>query len=73
MLKNITLSAEQAIIQRAREKALKNKTTLNNVFREWLKNYVKTESNLMDYSQLMNQLKHIKPGKHFTREDFNER
>ena len=39
MLKNITLSAEEELIIKAREKAISEKTTLNVVFRRWLKQY----------------------------------
>lgn len=73
MLKNITLSADENIIKKARAKAIKNKKTLNAIFREWLKNYVKKETILSDYSLLMKQLAHVKSGKHFSREELNER
>jgi hypothetical protein len=37
MLKNITLSADEELIRKAREKAQKEHTTLNASFRQWLK------------------------------------
>jgi len=36
MLKNITFSVEEDLIQKARERAISEKTTLNAVFRRWL-------------------------------------
>jgi hypothetical protein len=36
MRKNVTLSAEESLIERARDKARKQRTTLNALFREWL-------------------------------------
>ena len=38
-LRNITLSAEEELIDRARKKADARKTTLNNEFRVWLAKY----------------------------------
>ena len=35
-MKNITLSAEGQLIQQAREVAVRRKTTLNQLFRNWL-------------------------------------
>lgn len=73
MLKNITLSADENMIQQARAKAIKNKQTLNALFREWLKNYIKNETSISDYSLLMSKLKHVNSGKHFSRDEYNER
>jgi hypothetical protein len=39
MLKNITLSAEEELIHRARQKAQNERTTLNANFRCWLKQF----------------------------------
>jgi len=73
MLKNITFSADENIIKKARQKALKNKKTLNIVFRCWLESYVKDSMNSVNYVDLMKKLKHIKAGKHFSRDEMNER
>jgi hypothetical protein len=40
MLKNITLSADEKLIQKARKKAKQEHTTLNAQFRQWLENYI---------------------------------
>jgi len=73
MLKNITLSAEEGLIHQARERAMKNKKSLNTVFREWLRQYTKEERQAMDYYSLMNRLSYVKMNKHFSRDELNER
>ncbi len=73
MLKNITLSAEKELIEKARQKAQKNRTTLNATFRLWLKQYVQSEKSSADYEDLMKSLSYAQPGKKFTRDELNER
>ena len=41
MLKNLTLSAEEALIEKARAKALSEKTTLEEEIRRWLEEYAR--------------------------------
>ncbi len=73
MLKNITLSAEQHLIEHAREKAKKSKQTLNALFRQWLIYYLKENGSTTNYEKLMKSLAYSKPGKHFSRDELNER
>jgi hypothetical protein len=73
MQKNITFSADEHLIREAREKAHKNKQSLNVVFRLWLEKYVSNQNQTVDYYDLMKQLKHINPGKKFLRDEMNER
>ncbi|MEM8899805.1 MAG: hypothetical protein AAGC85_16945 [Bacteroidota bacterium] len=73
MSKNITLSADAELIQRAREKARREKTSLNQRFREWLAKYVQSEKAAGSYSNLMEELAHVSPGKTFSRDELNER
>ena len=73
MLQNITLSADKRLIHKARERALKEKKSLNMIFREWLAQYAENETRSISYKDLMQKLKHIKAGQHFTRDEFNER
>ena len=42
-MKNITLSAEEDLLENAREVARKQKSTVNALFREWLKDLVKQQ------------------------------
>ena len=73
MLKNITLSADEELIHKAREKAQRERTTLNATFRQWLRQYVNAGSRLNDYDVLMQSLNYARPGKTFTRDELNER
>jgi hypothetical protein len=73
MNRNITLSAEEKLIQRAREKATRDQSTLNAQFRLWLERYVNTELTADDYASLMQRLSYVSSGKAFTRDEFNER
>ena len=73
MLKNITLSAEERVIAAARNRAQKERTTLNNLFRDWLARYVGQTHAATDFRKLMRDLKHIKAGKKFSREELNAR
>ncbi len=49
MLKTITLSAEGELIRKARDKANRERTTLNAKFRQWLKQYVSADFRLNDF------------------------
>jgi hypothetical protein len=73
MLKNITLSADENLIKKAREKARQEHTTLNNNFRRWLKRYVISGTNNSNYDDLMNNLNYVNPGRKFSRDELNER
>ncbi len=73
MLKNITLSAEEVMIERARKRAEQNNTTLNSEFRRWLAQYVEIPQTTSDLVALMNKFSYVKPEKTFTRDELNER
>jgi hypothetical protein len=73
MLKNITLSADDILIEEARQKAQKQKKTLNTLFREWLLQYLQREKGTHDYHKLMQRLKHVRSGGPYSRESLNER
>ena len=58
----------------ARKQAAAKGTTLNQEFRDWLASQaVDNEERLLRYQRLMKQLSHIDAGRHFTREEMNER
>lgn len=73
MLKNITLSAQEQLIRKAREKAMKERTTLNARFREWLKNYVRIGHDNKRYTELMQTLDYCQSDGPYNREELNER
>jgi hypothetical protein len=73
MLKNITLSAEDDLIKKARKKARSEKTTLNVVFRRWLKQYTGKKNIAHEIDRIMASVDYAKAGKKFTRDELNER
>jgi len=73
MQKNITLSAEESLIKKARQKAQKEQTTLNSRFRHWLEWYVGANVAADDYTNLMKKLEYAASDKKFSREELNER
>lgn len=74
MIRNITFSAEEELLARAREKASSEKTSLNQRFRQWLKQYVYSgEEAGAEYLSLMKDLSYTSPGKKFSRDELNER
>jgi hypothetical protein len=73
MLKNITLSADETLIRRARDRAAAQNTSLNDEFRRWLEKYVEQPKNAAEFLKLMEELEYAKPGKTFTRQEMNER
>ena len=73
MLKNITLSAEEELIEKARDKARRERTTLNATFRQWLHQYLGRGAKTADYGSFMDSLNYARPGKKFSRDELNER
>jgi hypothetical protein len=73
MSKNITLSADEALIQQARRRATAENKTLNDLFRQWLARYVAQPSAAERYDALMARLDHVRAGRKFSREEANER
>ncbi len=75
MLRNITLSADEQLIARAREKAGATQTTLNVEFRKWLVAYAGTqdEAAVSRFRDVMKQMVNVDAGRPFTRDEMNER
>lgn len=73
-MKNITLSADEHIIARARQTAQSEHRTLNDAFREWLEQYTSQNADVEAYDRVMQRLRgHVVAGRKFTREEMNER
>jgi predicted transcriptional regulator len=72
-MKNITLSADENLIEQARLIARSQHKTLNAVFREWLLQFTAQSGRGHEFDALMKRLKHVKAGRHFTRDEMNER
>ncbi len=73
MLKNITLSADEELIRKARRKAQKENTTVNEQFRIWLSRFIKADNRMTDYDALMQKLSYASSSKKFSRDELNER
>ncbi len=72
-MKNVTLSAEEHLIEQARKTAQSQHKTLNGAFREWLEEYVAKSGSLVEYDELMRRLRHIRSSGPYTRDEMNER
>jgi hypothetical protein len=73
-MKNVTLSADASLIEQARLVAKAEHKTLNAAFREWLEQYAARAGRGAAFRALMQRLKHVDSGgRHFTRDEMNER
>lgn len=72
-VKNITLSADADLIEKARQVAKAERKTLNAAFREWLESYAARRGDVEAYDALMNRLRHIHSRGPYTRDEMNER
>lgn len=72
-VRNITLSAEEELIERARLRAAHEKKTLNAAFREWLERYAGRETGSQEYTELMKRLGHVRSASRISRDEMNER
>jgi hypothetical protein len=73
-MKNITLSADEKLIEAARERARAENTTLNVEFRRWLAEYAQTRERMQRYDEVMARLRgRLKVGRKLSRDEMNER
>lgn len=75
-MKNITLSADESLIEAARARDRAEHTTLNEAFRRWLASYAQTQTQarLDRYEAVMQDLRgKQKVGVKLRRESMNER
>ncbi|MCX6591865.1 MAG: hypothetical protein NTZ56_10095 [Acidobacteria bacterium] len=72
-MKNITLSADEAVIQQARDRAARDGSTINAEFRKWLMEYTKGEDRAAAFDALIKRLDYVEIGRKFTRDEMNER
>ena len=72
-MKNVTLSADEELIEQARFIARSQHKTLNSVFREWLVQFTAQAGNAREIDALMRRLKYVKAVRHFSRDELNER
>jgi len=72
-MKNITLSADEQLIEQARLLAKSQHKTLNAMFREWLQQFTARSGDTQEFDALMKRLKHVQAGRRFSRDEMNER
>lgn len=73
-MKNVTLSADEQLLELARAVARKQHKTLNQAFREWLADYTRRQSDEKAISALYKELSNVSSGgRKFTRDEMNER
>ena len=70
---DIIISAEEELVQKAQQKAAAERTTLAELIRTWLEQYVAQSPLATQYESLMSRLAHVRAGRHFSREELNER
>jgi hypothetical protein len=72
-MKNITLSADESLIEQARLVARAQHKTLNAAFREWLEQYAAQAGGGAAVDALMRRLGHVRSSGPYTRDEMNER
>lgn len=73
LVKNVTLSADPDLIERARQLARSEHKTLNSVFREWLETYTRRKGDVEAHRALVRRLRHINANGPYARDEMNER
>ena len=72
-MKNVTLSADENLIEQARLVARSQHKTLNGAFREWLERYAGTAASRAEYERLMKRLSHVESARSYSRDEMNAR
>jgi hypothetical protein len=72
-MKNVTLSADDDLIEQARLVARAQRKTLNAAFREWLLQFTAQAGDGHDLDALMRRMRHVNSGGRFSRDEMNER
>ncbi len=72
-MKNVTLSADDNLIEQARLVARARHQTLNAAFREWLEQYAAQAGGGAAVDALMRRLRHVRSSAPYTRDEMNER
>lgn len=73
MVRNITFSADERMIERAREKAALENRSLNQAFREWIEAWASPSDLKLRYVETMKTLEQFQPAKKMTRDELNAR
>jgi len=73
-MRNIAFSADEQLIEAAREQAAADNTTLNDQFRRWLEQYARRRQAARAMESVDRMRAYVRTGgRKFTREQMNER
>ena len=73
-MRNITFTADERLIEAAREQAAADNTTLNEQFRRWLEQYARRRQAARAMESVDRMRAYVRTGgRKFTREQMNER
>ena len=74
-MRNITLSADEKLIETARQRAREEHTTLNELFRRWLTDYTQRQQQVERAMAVIDRIQSYASsgGRKFTRDEMNER
>lgn len=70
-MKNITFSADEHTIELARDEARKRKTTLNQLFREWIEDLAARDERRRKIEDIFTKMDNYEAGGPYTREEMN--
>jgi hypothetical protein len=73
LVKNITLSADEHLIEEARRVAGEQHTTLNAAFREWLEQFSGRARKMREFDEFFERTKYFSVDRKYTRDELNER
>jgi len=72
-MRNITLSADEDVIDKARNRAQRENRSLNDAFRDWIAGYSGRNEKKLTLREIQKRWSHIKTGGPFTRDEMNAR
>ncbi|HEV2646553.1 MAG TPA: hypothetical protein VGU46_09335 [Acidobacteriaceae bacterium] len=73
-MKNITLSADEHLIDEARRAAAEQHTTLNAAFREWLEQFSGRARRMREFDEFFARTTaYVRADRKYTRDELNER
>jgi hypothetical protein len=73
IMRKVTFSADEQLIEGARRRAESEHTTLNSLFLQWLARYAAEPRLAEQVRQAVADAGHFRAGRRFTREERNER
>ena len=74
VVRNITFSAEDQLIDQARAVAARNRRSLNDEFRDWLAKYAEEGRKAeLSFREVVTQMNDVKVTRKYSREEMNER